>query len=106
MDQYDDRWEDWTRWVDGRYCCFSYILLSLPLVMLVREHREGVVEEKIFPASVCDCITFCLGVFRFVSPPITRRRYSPFNHSRFVKRTNFHGTMSELPTFHLTLLII
>jgi len=34
--------------------------------MLVSEHREGVVEEKIFPASVCDCITFCLGVF-FVS---------------------------------------
>ena len=66
MDQYDDRWEDWTQWVDGRYCCFSYILLSSPLVRLVSEHREGVVEEKIFPASVCDCITFCLGVF-FVS---------------------------------------
>jgi len=63
---------------------FTYTFV-LPLVMLVSEHREGVVEEKIFPASVCDCITLCLGVFCFVSPPITRRRYSPFNHSRFVK---------------------
>jgi len=60
VDQYDDRWEDWTQWVDGRYCCFSYILLSSPLVRLVSEHREGVVEEKIFPASVCDCITYLL----------------------------------------------
>ena len=31
-----------------------------------------VVEEKIFPASVWDCVTFCLGGFRFVSPPVTR----------------------------------
>ena len=74
MDQYDDRWKDWTRWVDGRYCCFSYILLSSPLVMLVREYREGVVvEEKDFPASVCDRVTcFYLGVYCVVSPPVTR----------------------------------
>jgi len=81
--------------MDGRYCCFSYKLLFSLLVMLVSEHREGVVEEKIFPASVCDCITFCLGVFRFISPPITRHHYSPFNHSRFVKLSYLLGNLCQ-----------
>jgi len=80
VDQYDDRWEDWTRWADGRYCCFSYILLSSLLVMLVSwdsEHRECecVSEEKDFPPLLC-CAIYpvlpCLGVC-FVSSPITRR---------------------------------
>ena len=85
MDQYDDQWEDWTRWAEGRYCCFAYILLFSPSVMLVSEHRECecVAEEKGFPPLLRCAIYLvlpCLGIC-FVSPPITRRCYSLFNHS-------------------------
>ena len=77
MDQYDDQWENWTRWAEERYCCFSYILLFLPSVMLVSKHRECeyVAEEKGFPPLLCCAICLvlpCLGVC-FVPSPITRR---------------------------------
>jgi len=60
---------------------YTSVLLLVMLVEIVSIARV-LQKRKIFPASVCDRVTFCLGVFRFVSPPITRRRYSPFNHSR------------------------
>ena len=49
--------------------------------------RERVVaKERFFPAPVRSfSLTLCLGIYCFVSRPVTRRRhYSQFNHSRFV----------------------
>ena len=57
-------------------------------------------KRKIFPASVCDRVTLCLGgfSFRFTSGHSLsyRRRCSPFNHSRFVK---LQAITSSQPTF-------
>jgi len=42
-------------------------------------------KRKFSPLQSAIVLPFALALFCFVSPPITRRRYSPFNHSRFVK---------------------